>query len=505
MKLLSTVTKIIFSRISVCAIGIILQATYLAVLFWTLGTMFSYSYFIFQILGILTALYIMNSETSPAYKPIWVFTVLSLPILGCMFYLFYGKKKSRYHKAINTLIRNTLIDEETAESLLQSDVNAAKQAHYIRRNGIFRIYSNTQTVYFPSGEAVFPEIIKAIRSAETFIFMEFFIIEDGIMWSDILRELEKKARSGIDVRIIYDDMGCLLTLPRDYYNQLKEKGIQCRVFGRIKPLWISKMNNRDHRKILVCDGTTAFTGGINLADEYINAYEKHGYWKDSAVMLKGEASSAFTVMFLDLWNKLSDRPIPCPDKYLFSSPTRATGYVIPYCDSPEDDELLGENIYINMINSAERYVYITTPYLILDSEIREALILASKNGIDIRIITPHIPDKRFVYEVTQANYHALIKHGIRIYEFQPGFIHAKNFISDDKTAVVGTINLDYRSIYLHHECGVWMHGTDSIKQIREDFIRTLDQSREISLKDINETNIFRRIIRSVLMMLSPMM
>lgn len=502
MRSLYVLLKILFSRISVCAVGIILQTAYLAVLFWTLGTMFSYSYFLFTVIGVVTALHIINGDTSPAYKPIWVFTVLSFPIFGCMFYLYYGRKKTKQRNA--PVRTDNAAHTKITDKLLQMDTPAAKQANYISKCG-FNIYENTQTRYFSSGENAFPEMIKAIQGSQHFIFLEFFIIEDGVMWGSILHELEKKASEGVDVRVIYDDMGCLLTLPRSYRNTLEEKKIQCRVFGRVKPYWTSNMNNRDHRKILVCDGQTAFTGGINLADEYINLYEKHGYWKDSVIMLDGEAVAGFTEMFIEMWNSLSAAALPCPEKYLAPVPKKSDGFTAPYYSSPENEELIAENIYLNMINSAQKYIYITTPYLILDSAMSEALILAAKSGVDVRIITPHIPDKKLVFELTRANYRPLIKHGIRIYEFTHGFIHAKNFVSDDKIVVVGTVNLDYRSFYLHHECGVWMYGTDSAAAVRDDLIRTMKLSTEVDIHDTDEKNVFIRSVRSLLVMLSPMM
>ena len=479
-----------------------LQIIYLTVLFWTLGTMFSYSYIIFIFIGIVTALYIISGDTSPAYKPIWVFTVLSFPIFGCMFYLYYGRKRPRHRK--NAEDEKKTSYNRHAENLIRSDVQAAKQANYISRCG-FNIYENTQTRYFSSGEEAFPEIMKALQSSHHFIFLEFFIIEDGVMWDSILHELEKKASEGVDVRVIYDDMGSLLTLPRSYRRILEQKKIQCRVFGRVKPYWTSSMNNRDHRKILVCDGQTAFTGGINLADEYINLYEKHGYWKDSVISLDGKAVAGFTEMFIEMWDSLSDASLPCPERYLAPVPRTSVGFTAPYCSSPENEELIGENLYLNMINSAQKYLYIATPYLILDSAMKEALILAAKNGLDIRILTPHIPDKKLVFELTRANYHPLIKHGIRIYEFTHGFVHAKNFVSDDKIAIVGTVNLDYRSFYLHHECGVWMYDTDSVSAVRDDLITTMELSTEVDIHDTDEKNIFRKLLRAILLMLSPMM
>jgi len=507
MKILYTLMKIVFSRIFICAVGILIQLAYLAVLFWTLGTVFSYSYIGFIIVGIAAAVYIMNRDLSPGYKLIWVFTVLSLPIFGCMLYFFFGRRRPRCSSpAPNNYMHELSDDSELLDELLQRDDCAAKQARYITRNGGFKLYQGSETHYYSSGEALFPILIMELEKAERFIFIEFFILESGVFWDRVLNILEQKAAGNVEVRLIYDDFGCLMTLPRSYRRILEEKGIKCRVFGRLKPYWSGRMNNRDHRKMIVIDGAVAITGGINMADEYINTFEKHGYWKDSALLIKGDAANSFTASFLQMWNTLGeDYTVRNNSYFREEAPSRHDGFCIPYADSPDDDEMLGENIYLNMIYSAKRYVYITTPYLILDSEIQEALILAAKNGIDIRIITPHIPDKKFVHAITRANYPALLRHGVRIYEFLPGFIHAKNFVSDDHIAVVGTVNLDFRSLYLHYECGVWMYDTSSVADVKEDFMTTLKQSREINPHDTQEHNIFKRIGKAILRLFSPMM
>ena len=507
MKFFSTLHKILFSRISVCAVGILFQLTYLIVLFWTLGTMFSYSYFVFLLIGFCAALYIINRDISPGYKLIWVFVILSFPVFGCMLYWFYGKKKQQEQLPLHAEY-NSMIDgnDSIYDELLSVNENAAKQARYICRNGAHTLFTNTKVKYYNCGEQLFPDLLSELEKAKRFIFLEFFIIDKGIMWDSVLCILERKAREGVDVRVIYDDLGCLMTLPRNYADTLRRKGLKCCVFNPLKPYWSSKLNNRDHRKIIVIDGYTAFTGGMNLADEYINVYPKHGYWKDSAVMLKGQAVAGFTSMFLGMWSHLADISVEADESIYFPDvECISKGYIVPYACYPYVECSLAENIYINVLNSAARYVYITTPYLILDSELQEALRLAAKNGIDVRMITPHIPDKKAVHAVTRSYYRALLRSGIRIYEYLPGFIHAKNFISDDNTAIVGTVNLDFRSLYLHYECGVWMYGIDSVEEIKNDFIKTLDDCKEISIDDTYEKNVFKRLIWSVIRIFSPLM
>ena len=316
-------------------------------------------------------------------------------------------------------------DEELMGELHQEDTAAEKQANYLFNYGGYPVYKNTKTTYFPIGEDKFASMIEELEKAERFIFLEYFIVAEGKMWNTILDILERKVKQGVDVRLIYDDIGCLLTLPYKYNEELERRGIKCKVFNKFSPVWSAKMNNRDHRKILVIDGHTAYTGGINLADEYINEYEKYGHWKDSAVMLKGEGVWSFTMMFLAMWNYLSQTK---PDEYSWYMPRReeikdftTEGLVVPFTDSPLDDEPVGENVYLNIINSAEDYVYITTPYLVIDNEMQTALVLAAKSGVDVRIITPHIPDKWFVHAVTRAHYRKLVKHGVKIYEYTPPY------------------------------------------------------------------------------------
>ena len=309
---------------------------------------------------------------------------------------------------------------------------------------------------------MFPVLVKELEQAEHYIYIEYFIINDGVMWRTILDILEQKVAQGVDVRLIYDGFGCLTTLPYKYDKFLREKGIQCKVFNPFRPVLNIIQNNRDHRKICVIDGKTGFTGGINLADEYINQKERFGHWKDTAVMLKGDAVWSMTMMFLHMWNVVNG--IQTPIDYAAHSPHayhpeefEGSGFVQPFTDTPLDGETLGENVYLNIINRAKRYVYICTPYLIIDNEMMTALCLAAKSGVDVRIMTPGVPDKKMVFLLTQSYYAQLIEAGVKIYEYQPGFLHAKSFVCDDEIAVVGTINLDYRSLYLHFEDGVWIY------------------------------------------------
>ena len=313
--------------------------------------------------------------------------------------------------------------------------------------------------------------------------MEYFIIREGIMWDRILDILKAKAEDGVKVRLIYDDLGCFSQIPRNFDAELREYGIECVPFNPFRPVLTSVHNNRDHRKIAVIDGKVAFTGGINLADEYINAYEKHGHWKDASVMLKGKAAWSFTLMFLEMWElctgKREDWAQYFPGNKLYAQ----EGFVQPYGDSPMDNENVGEQVYLSIINGARNYLYINTPYLIVDDGMVSALCHAAKSGVDVRIVTPHKWDKWAVHMTTRSYYRELVRAGVRIYEYTKGFIHSKTFVSDDEIATVGTVNLDYRSLYLHFECGAVMYGGRAVGQIKEDFLKTLEICQHITEQD----------------------
>ncbi|MDE7298387.1 MAG: cardiolipin synthase, partial [Lachnospiraceae bacterium] len=340
------------------------------------------------------------------------------------------------------------------------------------------------------------------EKAEKFIFMEYFIIAEGRMWDTILEILKEKAAAGVDVRLLYDDVGCLRLLPFQYYETIRGFGIKCEAFNPFVPFVSTVMNNRDHRKILVIDGETGFTGGINLADEYINEKERFGYWKDTGIMLKGDAVWNLTVMFLQLWNALrpTDTDFDC---FRPRARYETDGYVQPYGDSPLDFENVGENVYLNIINSAKDYVYIFTPYLISDSEMISALCLAAKRGVDVRIVTPHIPDKKFAFMLTQSYYEQLMDGGVKIFEFEPGFIHAKCFVSDDIVATVGTINLDYRSLYLHFECGVYLYRTSSVMDVKQDAIDTIARSIPVT-RDMLKPVLQKVVLQAFLKLFAPL-
>ena len=505
------ILRFITQRVVLTALLIVLQALLLFGIIWKLNNYFVYFYAASVLLSLLLTLRIINNKSNPAFKIAWLIPILLFPVLGGLVYLVFGSDRTGKY------IRNKMgrIEKEMQDGISKANERSGiekmppdvvNQSHYISNSAHCPPYKNTTVEYLPMGEVKFERMVQELKKAKRYIFMEYFIIQEGTMWNTILDVLEEKAKEGVDVRVIYDDMGCILTLPTGYEKTLREKGIQCQIFNPFIPILFSHFNTRDHRKICVIDGNVGFTGGINLADEYINGYEKHGHWKDTAILLKGEAVFSLTTMFLSMWDYLikkegEDYAAYYPDNW----DENAQGIVQPFADNPLDDEAVGETVYLNLINKAKRYVYITTPYLILSNEMVTAMNTAAKSGVDVRIITPHVPDKWYVHAVSRSYYEMLVEAGVKIYEYTPGFVHAKTFVVDDEYAVVGTINLDYRSLYLHFECAAWMYKASCVTDVRDDFLKTQQMSQEITLEECRNISIPRRLGRSVLRVLAPLM
>ena len=477
---------------------------------------YSESFFDFYLasltLSIIIVFIIINNKSNPSYKIAWIVPVMIFPIFGGIFYLLYGGNKLSTREKLKMVIQNIEMinslkqDDEIIKKIGDKSIYAKNQSEYILNYAKCPVYNNTETTYFKIGEEKFEALLRELKKAEKFIFLEYFIIQEGKMFNSILEILEEKAKQGVDVRLIYDDVGCIVTLPHNYKNTLEAKGIKCRVFNPIKPFFTRRLNNRDHRKIVVIDGDVGFTGGINLADEYINEYEKHGYWKDAGIMLKGDAVWNLTVMFLSMWDYIDNKE----EDYIKFKPSKnkyynSKGYVQPFDDSPLINEPIGETVYLNLINKAKDYIYINTPYLIIDNEMATALKIAAKSGVDIKIVTPYIPDKKFVHAVTKSYYESFIKDGIEIYEFTPGFMHAKTFVVDDEYGVVGSINLDFRSLYLHYECGVWLYKTESIKSMKDDYLETLKRCHKVTMEECKNTSSIRKVLRLIIRMFAPLL
>ncbi|ENZ03096.1 cardiolipin synthase [Clostridium thermobutyricum] len=506
--------EFLLSRLVIFGFLLFFQVIILLFIVWQLAEAFIYIYIPLLIISGLVVIYIISRRDNPSYKLAWTIPVLIFPIFGGLIYLIFGGKKinlkfrKKIARAYNEAIKVSVQDPEIIKELEKENKHAANQAKYTSKYALSPVYKNTTTEYLSPGEKFFERLLEELEKAEKYIFMEYFIIHEGKMWDDILEVLERKVKEGVDVRMLYDDVGCLRILPYRYDEVLRKKGIKCHVFNRFVPFLSVILNNRDHRKITVIDGHTGFTGGINLADEYINEIVRFGHWKDSSIMLKGEAVWNLTVMFLQMWSYESKTKV---DYEKFKPQTKNNecfindGYVQPYGDSPLDEEIVGENIYLGIITKAKDYVYINTPYLIIDNELITALTLAAKSGVDVRIVTPHIEDKWYAHMLTRSYYPQLIESGVKIYEYTPGFIHSKTVVSDDEVATVGSINFDYRSLYLHFECGVWLYKTKSVLQIKEDYLETLKICTPITLEMAKDVSWLRKIATAVFRVFAPLM
>lgn len=516
-----------------------------------------------QVISFFVALHIIAKREKGAYKLTWVFTILVFPIFGGFLYLLFRyqtrskKLRIRMNRITNITRPAALLPGDKYELATQSPAasNAgtcgtetstsfagkqtsdfapealspyyevwqigdryehatantpshARQIQYLDKFAGFPVYENTRTKYISPGEKIWEMLLSELEKAKSYIFVEFFIIEEGVMWNSILDILKRKVAQGVDVRIIYDDIGCFLRLPKDYPKTLKQYGIQCIVFNKFKPLLTATQNCRDHRKIISIDGKVAFTGGFNLADEYINAIHPFGHWKDAGVLLEGEAAWSMTLIFLQMWmmngNAEDDitkyypwKDSPCPI-------VKNDSWVQPYADAPYDAENVSEHVYLQIINTAKHYLYINTPYLIVDDSMISALSLAAKSGVDVRIVTPFRWDKRVVHFTTRSYYRELIRAGVKIYEYSKGFIHSKTFVSDDTVATIGTANLDFRSLYLQFECGVWMYKSEAVTELRDDFLKTLEMCHEIREEECHG-NMVTRFLQDLLRLFAPLM
>lgn len=505
--------RIVFSRAGIILLLIILQ---LGIFVSTTFYLEEYRAFIYNFLKILSAvvlIYIINEKGNPAFKMTWVLFVLLFPVIGTIFYLFVQmqpgtafmrKRLAELKIETDPYMRQ---NQEVVDAMWASKSANAGLSYYLSNRLGFPTYRNTQVKYLPLGEYKFKYLIAELKKAEKFIFMEYFIVEKGYMWDTILKVLRQKVEEGVEVRVMYDGMCAISMLPYKYPEQLKKYGIQCKMANALTPFLSTVQNNRDHRKICVIDGKVGFTGGINIGDEYINKKVRFGHWKDTAIMLKGDAVQSFTMMFLQMWNIGERRP---EDYRSYLTPRtkgfrRELGYIIPYADSPFDDENVGEEVYFHILNHAKKYVHIMTPYLILDNEMITTLTRVAKSGVEVIIIMPHIPDKWYAFAVAKTYYKELIQAGVQIYEYTPGFVHAKVFVSDDDTATVGTINLDYRSLYLHFECGAFIYNNSEIDKIERDFQQTLAKSHKVTLIEVKNLSLQTKIAGQVLRLIAPLM
>lgn len=508
------ILSVVFGRTALILALLLLQIGVMISMVTVLKDYRTYMDVVLMILRVIVVIYVINEKGNPAFTMTWILLMMVFPVFGTLFYI-YVKSELGSRALAKQLSRRKLEthrymqqDQSVIRDLKLSKSADVSLAHYMKYQLGFPIYRNTKVTYFPSGDKKFHQMVWELQKAEKFIFLEYFIVEEGYMWNTILEILKAKVREGVEVRFMYDGMCSISKLPYDYPRQMRKYGIRCKMFSPIRPVLTTVQNNRDHRKICVVDGKVAFTGGVNLADEYINRIERFGYWKDTAAMFEGDAVQSFTIMFLQMWNA-TERGGESYQDYLTEKSTgvkkRELGYVLPYADSPFDHEDVGETVYKHILNHAKRYVHIMTPYLILDDQMMDTLTKTAKSGIEVAIIMPHIPDKWYAFALAKTYYQELLEAGVKIYEFTPGFVHAKIFVSDDEVATVGTINLDYRSLYLHFENGAYIYNNPAVRDIEQDFQRTIRKCHCVTLEEVRKQNIWMQICGRALRLIAPLM
>lgn len=502
----------IFNRVFITALIVLIQVGFFLLEIFKWGNHYVEIATVLKLLSIGVVLYLIWKPSNPAVKLAWIVPIMLFPLFGGILYLAFGhvfisRKLRKQMVMTEKLMRESMPENELVVQKIETQNPAvANQMKYLKSYSATPVWENTNTVYYSDGLPYWKQLLEDLEKAEQFIFLEFFILGEGTMWNEILKILEKKVQQGVEVRLIYDDIGSIFVLPKHYDQMMEEKGIKCVAFNKLVPFMAIILNNRDHRKIVVIDGKVGYTGGINLADEYINYKTVHGYWKDAGIRLEGEAVWGLTGMFLQMWNmsRDTDRDFSVY-RYPFEEKQEESGFVQPYGDTPLDDETVGENVYLNMIGYAQKYIYVFTPYLIMDNEMNTALKLAAKRGVDVRIVTPGIPDKKTIYWLTQSNYQNLIEAGVKIYQYSDGFIHSKCVLCDDEIATVGTINFDYRSFYHHFECGVFLYRTNSIPVLKKDMEDTFSVSEEITLEWCKKKFMKTNVIGPVLKLFSPLL
>lgn len=494
------------------AIGLIIaiQVAFLMFAFWNLNLKITFLYAAVQAANLIVVFYLIGSRDNPSYQIAWVIVILVFPLFGILLYLVAGnhylsprmRRKIEASQKLGKKLRCQI--PETLTRLGDFNEICRREAEYILHTTDKPVYTHTQAEYYSTGPEMFKSMLVALEKAEKFIFLEYFIVSEGEMWNRIFEILKKKASEGVEIRLIYDDAGSMDGLSKKFLSKTTRAGIRIARFNPFLPVLNKFMNNRDHRKILVADGNIAFTGGINIADEYIDKKKLHGYWKDGGVAIRGEAVWNFTVMFLDMWAMITGEDLG-HERYRPTLKAEGDGFVQPFSDGPLSTYHAAEGIYLRMIHSACRYAYFVTPYLIVDHQLMTALCTAAMSGVDVRIVTPGIPDKWYVHDVTRSNYRRLIESGVKIYEYTPGFIHAKLALCDDLAGMVGSVNLDYRSLYMLFECSVFFCGCSVLKEIKTDFASLFKVSALMDIEAICSWPWYLRLRQRILRLFAPMM
>ena len=509
---LGRIKTVIYGRTAMILLGFLAQLIMLGLGYILLRNYSYLFYILFLSISAAAVVYIFNAPGNPDLKLSWMFPIAILPVFGAIFYMTIVVQPGtvvmyeRLTELAEYTKRYVVPRGEVREKLRAESPHMGQLAHYLEKCDNSPVYDSTQVKYYPLGELQFADMVEELKKAEKFIFMEFFIVSGGRMLGTVLDILRERAARGVEVRFMCDGTNVLWNLPNDFPYMVEEEGIRCKMFAPIRPVFSTHYNNRDHRKILVIDGKVAFTGGINLADEYINVKKRFGHWKDVGAMVRGDAVERFTYMFLEMWNESETEP-DAYGKYILPPEAHlpGDGYAIPYSVCPLGPERVGERVYLEIINTAHTYVHIMTPYLILDYQMIMALTYAAKRGVEVKIVMPHIPDKKYAFVLAKTYYNQLLEAGVGIYEYEPGFVHAKVFVSDGVKGVVGTVNLDYRSLYHHFECGLVLYRNSQIALMEEDFQDTLKKCIEMTEEDYGRMKLPDRVLGRLMRIVAPLM
>ncbi len=517
------IRSIVFGRGVIIVLLVLLQLLlFLSMVFW-LSRYAVAIYVAFIVLSSIAIIAVVNSGTNPAFKVAWLVLIALVPVFGAAFYVFMSNQAG--YKTIQERIKRKKVearpylrqDKEIYEELREDSLHVAGVAKYVKRACGHPVYKHSNAKYYHLGDDFLEDYLNDLRSAERFIFIEYFIIHEGYMWDRILEVLMERAAAGVKVKVLYDGLCAFTSVPINYAKKLTKQGIDCRVYASMKPFLSSVQNNRDHRKVTVIDGKIGYTGGVNLSDEYINKIKRFGHWKDCAIRLTGDVVTSMTCMFLTMWGIDDDKNVLRNvydeeeeyDKYLtvagIHSDVVSDGYMIAYNDNPYDNYNIAKHLYLDIINRANKYVHIFTPYMILDNETVEALCYAGNRGVDVGIIVPHVPDKVYAYKLGRSYYEQLILNRVKIYEYTPGFVHSKCIVADDKYGICGSSNMDFRSFYLHYECGVYLYKCSEILEIEKDYQETLGECQLEDLRALREYPIRHKIDGALLRLIAPLM
>lgn len=513
-KVKSVLSRALFSRALFFLIFLAIQAVVLILSVLYIADEYPMLMYGMNLVAAVVLIFIINEDVPTEFKFTWSFIVLLMPIVGVLIYLFsksnWGMFNLKRKVKEESLCSRGLIkiSEGTAEALTSQDLSFRRFSDYMYKYCDFPTYHNTRVTYYSIGEDVLKALVEELKKAEKFILIEYFIISKGEIWDEVLEVLKAKAQMGVEVRLMYDGLCSLSSLPYYYPKELKKYGIEAKMFAPIIPFLSTTQNNRDHRKVVVIDGKCAFTGGVNIADEYANILDRFGHWKDVGIKLEGRAVMSMTRMFIQNWNLYGNIEVDY-EKYLDESyhleHLGHNGFIIPYCDEPTDRKYVGKTVYEDIIDNAVNYLYVMTPYFIVDGEFLNALRYAARRGVDVRIILPHIPDKKAAFAIARSFYPVLLEAGVKVYEYKPGFVHAKVLVADDREATVGTVNMDYRSFYHHFENGVYMYETSVTGDIKADCLATMDKSIEVDINYYKGLNVIARAIGRCLRLFAPLM